>query len=108
MEAATSPDSPLLSRDGALPMAPAAPGSSGSPTEPIDGVALCCCCGRFPLVGEHVVRREGRKRSGWVCERCETAEAGERIGPVGERARVRSFGGAMNVRRAGGQPKSRS
>jgi hypothetical protein len=101
MEAATSADSPLLSRDGALPMAPAAPGAGEGRNDPIDGVALCCCCGRFPLVGEHVVRRDGRKRGGWVCERCENIGAGERIGAATERARVRSLGGAMNVRRAG-------
>lgn len=100
MEAATSPDSPLLSRDGAVPVAPAQPGPGQGPEEPIDGVVRCSCCERFPLVGEQVIRHHGRKLGGWVCERCEIAGDGDRIGPATERARVRSFGGAMNVRRA--------
>jgi hypothetical protein len=66
---------------------------------PIDGVARCCCCNRFPLVGEQVTRRRRRKGSGWVCERCEASGRGKRVGAALERDRIRSFGGAMNVRR---------
>lgn len=103
MEAATTRGAPLLTRDGALPVAPSAetavnPDALGD--HPIDGVARCCACERFPLVGELVVLHAGRKRSGWVCERCEAAGRGDRIGPATQRARIRSFGGAMNVRRA--------
>lgn len=97
MEAASAPGSTLLTRDGAVPASPAA----HLPTEePIDGVARCSCCERFPLVGELITRRSGRKQGGWVCDRCEAAGRGERIGEAIEQARIRSIGGAMNVRRA--------
>ncbi len=100
MEAATTTRSGLMMRDGAIPAAPPLPvNPDKAPTQPIDGVADCCCCERFPLVGEQVIRHAGRKQSGWVCERCEATGRGERIGPPVERARIRSFGGAMNVRR---------
>ena len=100
MEAATSKRSGLLMRDGAVPAAPTLAGDrADAASHPIDGVASCTCCGRFPLVGEQVVRHSGRKHSGWVCERCEATGRGDRVGPAGERARIRSFGGAMNVRR---------
>lgn len=101
MEAATTTGSPLLTRDGAVPVAPAL--SETIPSEasqPIDGVARCSCCERFPLVGEKVTFHVGRKHRGWVCERCEAAGRGEAIGAATATARIRSFGGAMNVRRA--------
>lgn len=101
MEAATTGHGSLLPRDGAVPAAPQTPdATSNAPREPIDGVARCACCERFPLVGEQVVMHVGRKRSGWVCDRCEAAGRGDRLGAAGARVRVRSFGGAMNVRRA--------
>lgn len=100
MEAATSGGS-LLTRDGALPVAPSLPETPPkTANQPIDGVVRCSCCERFPLVGEQVVFHVSRKRSGWVCERCEAAGRGERIGAATACSRVRSFGGAMNVRRA--------
>ncbi len=101
MEAATASGSSLLTRDGAVPAAPSVPDDRHSHgREAIDGVARCACCERFPLVGETVVRRSGRRKSGWVCERCEASGRGERIGPSESVVRIRSFGGAMNVRRA--------
>lgn len=91
----------MLTRDGAVPAAPPlSRASEVSSRQPIDGVARCSCCQRFPLVGEHVVHHVGRKRSGWVCERCEAAGRGDAIGAPGERLRIRSIGGALNVRRA--------
>jgi hypothetical protein len=91
----------MLTRDGAVPAAPPLAGDPAiSSRQPIDGVACCCCCKRFPLVGEQVVRHAGRKGDGWVCERCEAAGRGDAIGPAGERLRIRSIGGAMNVRRS--------
>ena len=98
MEAATASGAGLLNRDGANPIAPAAHGQA---REAIDGVTRCTCCGRYPLVGEHVVRHaaEGRKLEGWACERCERTGRVRRLGPVALVTRVRSFGGAMNVRR---------
>jgi hypothetical protein len=103
MEAATTKDVPLLTRDGALPVAPSA-GTAVNPDalggHPIDGVTRCCACERFPLVGEVVVLHAGRRQTGWVCERCEAAGRGDRIGPATQAARIRSVGGAMNVRRA--------
>ena len=101
MEAATTTESPLLTRDGAVPVAPALPETTPSEAaQPIDGVARCSCCERFPLVGEQVSFHAGRKHRGWVCERCEATGRGDRIGAATARARIRSFGGAMNVRRA--------
>jgi hypothetical protein len=100
MEAATAPGEPPLTRDGGVPAAPARAASETVAGHPIDGVARCACCSRFPLVGERVVRHVGRSESGWVCDGCERAGRGSRIGPVAESDRVRSLGGAMNVRRA--------
>jgi hypothetical protein len=98
MEAATASGVGLLNRDGANPIAPTARSHA---REAIDGVAQCSCCHRYPLVGEQVVRHaaEGRRTDGWVCERCERAGRARRLGPVALITRVRSFGGAMNVRR---------
>lgn len=102
MEAATSTDRTLLARDGAVPAAPALTAAAAAQAaHPIDGVTTCICCSRFPLVGERVFKHSGRKASGWVCESCERAGRGERIGPAAESERIRSLGGAMNVRRAG-------
>jgi hypothetical protein len=101
MEAATASGSSPLARDGAVPAAPSArarPQAGGR--DAIDGVARCTCCERFPLVGETVVHHRGSKGGGWVCERCEAAGRGERIGRAESSVRIRSFGGAMNVRRA--------
>ena len=107
MEAATAKDAGLLTRDGALPVAPPVPHAkadraNGAGREPIDGVTSCACCGRHPLVGEQVVHHaaHGRKPTAWVCEACESAGRARRLGPPDGRVRVRSFGGAMNVRRA--------
>jgi hypothetical protein len=103
MEAATAKNAGLLTRDGALPVAPPARERNGATgSEPIDGVTSCACCGRHPLVGEQVVHHaaRGRKPTAWVCEGCEAAGRAKRLGPADGRVRVRSFGGAMNVRRA--------
>jgi hypothetical protein len=107
MEAATAKDAGLLTRDGALPVAPSVPSAnpdraSGAGREAIDGVTSCACCGRHPLVGEQVIHHAaiGRKPTAWVCEACESAGRARRLGPPDGRVRVRSFGGAMNVRRA--------
>jgi len=100
MEAASAPGSPPLSRDGALPVAPhVSPSSVASQTQPIDGVVTCVCCRRFPLVGEQVTHRVGHKRAGWVCATCESLGRAARLGGVDRTDRVRSLGGAMNVRR---------
>lgn len=101
MEAATASGAPLLTRDGAIPATPQLPPSSSSSRQPIDGVAQCVCCDRFPLIGERVVRHVGRRRSGWVCESCEATGRGDRVGTATEIDRIHSLGGAMNVRRAG-------
>lgn len=98
MEAATTPGSGLLPRDGSVPAVPSRPGEAGA-REAIDGVVTCSCCGRFPLLGELVIRHEGRRRAGWVCQCCEDAGRARRLGAITGRARVRSLGGAMNVRR---------
>lgn len=98
MEAATAFGAALGNRDGANPIAPTAHVHA---REAIDGVAQCSCCHRYPLVGEQVVRHSGagRRADGWACERCERAGRARRLGPVAAIARVRSFGGALNVRR---------
>lgn len=90
----------MLARDGGIP---AAPGVSPSPlaarSHPIDGVVACVCCHRFPLIGEQVAHHIGHKRSGWVCATCESQGRGARLGGIDRIDRVRSLGGAMNVRR---------
>lgn len=102
MEASTTAQPDLLTRDGALPVAPPTPDpAAGNGPDVIDGVVPCACCGRFPLVGERVTHHRGRRRSGWVCDRCEAGGRGRRIGPADAATRVRSLGGAMNVRRVG-------
>jgi hypothetical protein len=101
MEAATASGEAPLARDGAIPAAPGRPGGALGGRHPIDGDARCACCKRFPLVGEQVVRHVGRSGGGWVCEGCERAGRGDRLGAPAEAERVRSLGGAMNVRRAG-------
>lgn len=101
MEAASAPGSRLLTRDGGIPAAPQVPASPlAAQAHPIDGVVTCACCKRFPLVGEHVAHHIGHKRVGWVCEPYESIERGARLGGIDRRDRVRSLGGAMNVRRA--------
>ena len=101
MEAATASGGPLLVRDGAFPATPrVTPTAIAADSQPIDGVTRCACCDRFPLVGEQVVRHAGRKGAGWVCSTCESSGRGERLGEVVTSARMRSLGGAMNVRRA--------
>lgn len=100
MEAASATGSLLLTRDGAIPASPSLhPGSRAGDRQPIDGVVSCSCCERFPLVGERITRHEG-KRGGWACESCERDGKGRKLGPIAERDRIRSLGGAMNVRRA--------
>lgn len=96
MEAATAHpiDSPLT-RDGAVPAAPVTP-AAGS-RQPIDGVTQCACCGRFPLVGELAIRH---RHGDWACSSCERAGRADRLGPPNASERVRTLGGAMNVRRA--------
>jgi hypothetical protein len=82
---------------GSAAIEPAAP----APEEhPIDGVVRCACCGRFPLVGERVTLHVGRKGDDWACATCESDGRGERLGAVTASDRVRSIGGANNVRRA--------
>ena len=99
MEAATASGAGLLSRDGAFPIAPAVHDSPAG--EPIDGVARCACCDRYPLVGEQVVRHAAKRRQaeGWACTDCEDSGRASRLGPATRVARVRTFGGALNVRR---------
>ena len=85
-------------RDESAPIVEAIP---QVPAEhPIDGVVSCASCGRFPLVGEQVTRHIGRKGDGWACASCESDGRGMRLGEVAESDRVRSLGGASNVRRA--------
>lgn len=71
---------------------------------PIDGVVHCECCGRFPLVGELVTEHAGAKRNGddriWACPTCESDGRATRLGPATGGDRVRTLGGAANVRRA--------
>lgn len=68
---------------------------------PIDGAARCACCGRFPLVGEWVIGYgSGSAERLWSCETCESGGRAQRLGTPTDRDRVRSLGGAANVRRA--------
>lgn len=70
---------------------------------PINGAARCACCGRFPLVGEWVTGYGGGSGSAerlWSCETCESGGRAQRLGSPIDRDRVRSLGGAANVRRA--------
>lgn len=100
MEAAAARHSAPLARDGDVPATPALRAGLIDPSaEPIDGVLRCSCCERFPLLGEHVVHRHGGGRAGWVCTGCEAEGRGEALGPAVRTARIRSLGGAMNVRR---------
>jgi len=101
MEAA-SVGATLLARDGSLPTSPGvAPTRLASDTHPIDGVIRCGCCLRLPLVGEPVTRHRSRKGgTDWACGECERSGRAASLGEIVERERVRSLGGAMNVRRA--------
>jgi hypothetical protein len=100
VEAARTKDASLLPRDGAVPATPPLTvDPEAATTDPIDGVVRCCCCGRFPLLGERIVHHQGPERSGWVCATCESEGRCDDLGPVDRSARVRSLGGAMNVRR---------
>jgi hypothetical protein len=67
---------------------------------PIGGAVRCACCGRYPLVGEHVTRHVSRSSREWACESCESAGRGARLGAITDSDRVRSLGGARNVTRA--------
>ena len=67
---------------------------------PIGGVVRCACCGRFPLVGEEVTRHISRSGREWACQSCESAGRGASLGAITDSDRVRSLGGASNVRRA--------
>lgn len=91
----------MLARDGSLPTSPGvAPTRQAADTHPIDGVIRCGCCKRLPLIGEPVTHRRSRKGSDWACDECERSGASASLGEIVERDRVRSLGGAMNVRRA--------
>ena len=67
---------------------------------PIDGIARCTVCKRFPLVGEQVTMHAAGAEGAWVCETCESLGRGARLGEVTGSDRVRSIGGAANVHRA--------
>lgn len=68
---------------------------------PIAGDARCTCCGRFPLVGEWLTGYgSGGPERLWSCETCESDGRAQRLGSPIDRDRVRSLGGAANVRRA--------
>lgn len=65
----------------------------------LDGEARCACCGRYPLVGEGVtVHAKLEQSSLVVCETCERHGRASRLGPVTATDRVRTLGGARNVR----------
>lgn len=97
MEAA-SPATPSLSARAAASAARRSPGGESAASEhPIDGVVLCSCCGRFPLVGEPVTLRGTAAGQAWACDTCEHLGAAERLGAIMGIDRVRSLGGAANV-----------
>lgn len=98
MEAAAASAPKAILREETSPHPPSEPTTING--HPIDGVVRCACCRRFPLVGERVTRHVVRKGDGWACASCESAGRGERLGAVAEVDRVRSIGGANNVRRA--------
>lgn len=106
MEAASSTSQPLLARDGGAPIAPAGP----EPTVehlgvPISGACECSACKRTLLIGEaafihrKVARNNEVLSEAWICELCEHKRVARRAGRAVRRERVRSLGGAMNVRR---------
>ena len=65
----------------------------------LDGEARCACCNRYPLIGEEVTVHAKLARSPLVvCETCEAGGRASRLGPVTGTDRVRSLGGARNVR----------
>lgn len=89
---------------GAVAGAPAVVADRSPDPHPIAGVVHCACCGRFPLVGELVTEHAEaeRKRDDriWACPTCEGDGRTARLGPATGGGRVRSLGGAANVRRA--------
>lgn len=101
MEAASATDL-MLVRDGGVPAAPSHGYSSPTAGQgsPIAGAVSCACCSRVPLVGEVVTAREYRKSTRWVCEPCSVTKRRARRGRELRSVRIRSFGGALNVRRA--------
>ena len=100
MEAAAARGAALARERPTRAGASTAPDPRDAAAHPIDGVVLCSCCGRFPLVGERVTRRATHAGEAWACDSCERSGRGERLGTVVESDRVRSLGGAANVRRA--------
>lgn len=105
MEAASLRNARTLVRDGDVPATPTQPGAAdaaGAPGVAISGVVACACCRRAPLVGETVTLRGRGPRLAWVCTMCEGTRRrkARRLGPAERTERVRSLGGAMNVRRA--------
>jgi len=97
MEAASANTTAAIAAAGR----PASPATALNRDEhPIDGVARCAICRRFPLVGERVTRHAGRGGGEWACETCEGDGRSGRLGAVTGSDRVRSLGGAANVHRA--------
>jgi hypothetical protein len=102
VEAASATQAPLV-RDGdvpATPISPRRPGTQVWVAAAIAGAVHCGCCSRAPLVGETVSLRVRGNTSRWVCEVCEHARRWRPLGRELRRERVRSVGGALNVRRA--------
>ena len=101
VEAASATMGPLV-RDGEIPAAPSWGVGlvSSSKSSAIAGAARCGCCSRVPLVGENVTLRRHRGVMAWVCEPCGLTRRRGRRGVALRSDRVRSFGGALNVRRA--------
>jgi hypothetical protein len=99
METVSTQQRPPLIREGS-PGGPPEAAPEPQPQHPIDGVVRCGCCGRYPLVGEQVIRHIGRRGEEWACASCESDGRAERLGVPGAEDRVRSVGGAANVHRA--------
>ena len=91
-----------LVRDGEIPAAPSHGYSSPASAQigPIAGAVSCSCCSRVLLVGETVTAREHRGSAIWVCAPCSRSRRRARRGRELRSDRIRSFGGALNVRRA--------
>lgn len=89
---------------GGVAGAPAVVAHQSPDLHPINGVVHCGCCGRFPLIGELVTEHAGAKGKRddriWACPTCESDGRAARLGPATGGDRVRSLGGAANVRRA--------
>ncbi|MGI9557600.1 MAG: hypothetical protein ACR2N5_06635 [Solirubrobacterales bacterium] len=101
MEAASASAGPLI-RDGEIPAAPRLPQAAAPSASAIAiaGAVRCSSCARVPLIGEVVGIRRHRAETRWVCEPCARSSRKARKGDELGTQRVRSFGGALNVRRA--------